>query len=76
MIHASLENNNWNEGSALTLYFHEKPTEEQVRAACASAQGSLPLGTDLDDPMWEFVVAPTPVSEAAKMVRVQVFPTC
>jgi len=76
MIHASLENNDLNEGSALTLYFREKPSEEQVRAACAYVQGSMQLGTDLNDPHWEFVVAPTPVSEAAKMVRVQVFPTC
>lgn len=75
--HYSLEPNYHNpDGSALTLYFDEKPTEDEVKDACTATLGKQVIGVDPTDPSFDWHEAPTTVSDKAGWVRVQCHPTC
>jgi len=72
----SLEMNTLNkDGNTVTLYFDGEPTLEQVREACQTELGSLPLGVDTKDQYFGFEEHPTPVSERAGLRRYEVYPT-
>lgn len=74
--YATLEPNFHNQdGSTLVLYYHEVPDEAQVKQACDELLGKLPLGVDTSDPTFSFEEHPTPVSEASKLHRFEVYPT-
>jgi hypothetical protein len=75
LVHAELETNHHNsDGCALTLYFDEEPTEDEVKAGCREAHCAL--GVDPNDQFFSWEVLPTPLSEKAGWVRVQCHPTC
>ena len=75
LVFATLEPNfHNNDGFTLVLYFDGVPDEEQVKQACRELLGKLPLSVDASDPTFGFEEHPTPVSEAAKLRRVEVYP--
>lgn len=77
LVHYSLEPNFHNpDGSALTLYFAESPTEQEVKDACRETLGKQVIGVNPDDDEFSWEVCQTVVADRAGLVRVQAHPTC
>ena len=82
LIYATLEPNRENtDGSALTLFFKEEPSEEEVKEACRGiskddAPFQTPLGVDPDNPDFYYEVILHPVADEAGLTAIQCHPTC
>jgi len=77
LLQFDLESNYHNKDAvAVTLYFDEKPTEDEVRKSCEEIRHRLPLSVDLDSSWFSWEECPTALSDAAGWVRVQAHPTC
>lgn len=74
VVHAMLEHaTDDSDVPVLALYFDRQPTDAEVRKACL-CNDNMGLSVDLDDEYCEWKLAPTPVSRAAKLFRVEATP--
>jgi len=76
LVHVSLEPNSHNtDGATVTLYFDGVPTREEVREACKTKLGGLPLSVDTEDEFFSYEEHSVPVNELAGLRRFEVYPT-
>ena len=83
LIYAAGETSSANsDGSTVAMYFEGTPTKDEIKRAAKntadfrypSGEVTCPLGADVSDEFFEGVEVETPVSKAAGLVRVEVYP--
>ena len=76
LVEATLENCSlFGNADAVTLYYKEEPTKEEVVADLKALYGKLDLSVDTTDRLFTFKESPTKASQKASLKRFQCYPS-